>query len=87
MAHQLGAALGQQVGAVLLLERAYGVDEVALQCMTVVPIQRIGAMGGHVLGHRVEQVGDVVVGLGLYPWPVGREDVVGATSQQQLEWL
>lgn len=37
LAHQISAALGQQVGAVLLLERAYGVDEVALQCLAVVP--------------------------------------------------
>lgn len=87
LAHQIGAALRQQVGAVLLFERTYCVDEVARQYLTVVPLKRVGSMGGHMLGHSVEQVGDVVVCPGVYARPVGREDVVGATPQQQLEWL
>ncbi|AIC19729.1 hypothetical protein EY04_12705 [Pseudomonas chlororaphis] len=61
LAHQIAAALGQQVGAVLLFEDLYGVGKVSLKHMTIVPIQRIGTMGGDVLGHAVEQVGDDAV--------------------------
>src|SRR5262245_13601313 len=70
-----------------MLERTYGVGKVALQRMTVVPGKRIGSVRGHVLQHAVEQISDGVARLGPYTRPKRREDLVGATPQQQLERL
>src|SRR5205809_4493190 len=42
LAHHIAATPRQQVGAVLVFERAYRVYEVALERMAVLPVKRIG---------------------------------------------
>src|SRR6266480_2771544 len=44
LAHHIAATPRQQVGAVLVFERAYRVRKVALQRMTVLPVKRIGSV-------------------------------------------
>src|SRR4029453_1968065 len=67
LAHHIAATPRQQVGAVLALERAYRVGEVALQRMTVLPVKRIGSVCSHMLRHAVEHVSDGVAGLDARP--------------------
>ena len=87
LAHHVAAAPRQQVGAVLLLKRAYRVGKVALQRMTLLPVKRIGSMRGHMLGHAVEQVRDAAAArLDRYV-AIRRPYFIGATTQQQLERL
>jgi hypothetical protein len=88
LAHQIAAALSQQVGAVLVLERAYRIGDVSLQRMTVLPIQGLGAVRGYMLGYTVEQVSnDMMVRVGPDARSIPRKYVVGATPQQQFERL
>lgn len=56
--HQIAAALGQQVGAVLLFQRADRCCDVCAQSMAVVPVEGCGVWVATMLGHPVEQVGD-----------------------------
>src|SRR5947207_3529537 len=89
LAHHVAATPRQQVGAVLVFERAYRVSEVALERMAVLPVKRIGSVRSDVLGHAVEPVSDGVAAAGLHPFarPIRREYLVGTTPQQQLERL
>lgn len=48
--HQLAAALGQQVGAVLLFQRVDRCGDVCAQCMAVVPVEGAGVWVATCLG-------------------------------------
>src|SRR5437773_12058188 len=88
LAHYIAATPRQQIGAVLVFERAYRVRKVALQRMTVLPVKRIGSVRSDVLGHAVEPVSDgVAAGIVPFARPIRREYVIGTTPQQQLERL
>ena len=77
--HHIAATPGQQVGAVLVFRRAYRVGKVALQRVTVLPVQRIGSVRGHVLRRAVERVSDGVASPETRP--IRREYVVGTTPE------
>ncbi len=63
LTHQIGASLGQKIDAVVLVfELAYRLGKVAPQRTTVLPVERIGSMCGHVLGYAVKQVSDGAAG-------------------------
>src|SRR5437762_6390166 len=88
LAHHIPATPRQQVGAVLVFERAYRVCKVALERMAVLPGKRIGSVRSDVLGHAVEPVSDgVAAGIGPFARPIRPEYLVGTTPQQQLERL
>src|SRR6266516_1166601 len=88
LAHHIPATPRQQVGAVLVFERAYRVCKVALERMAVLPGKRIGSVRSDVLGHAVEPISDeVAAGIRPFTRPIRREYLVGTTPQQQLERL
>src|SRR5207249_2537352 len=88
LAHDFAATPRQQVGAVLVFERAYRIGKLALQRTAVLPVKRIGSVRSDVLAHAVEPVSDgVAARIRPFARPIRREYVVGTTPQQQLEWL
>jgi hypothetical protein len=79
--HEAGAAVDEDVGALLLLELGHLLGEVALDKVRV-PLERFAERGGDdVLGHAVELLGlPVLVGL---PGPRLGEVLVGHAAEQQ----
>src|SRR5581483_281137 len=80
--HQAGAAVDHDVAAVLLLELAHLLDNVAVEQVRVVPLQRLTERrGDDVLGHAVEPVGEPL--LVRPSGPRSSEPLVGHPAEQQ----
>ncbi|SAK61803.1 hypothetical protein AWB82_03059 [Caballeronia glebae] len=70
------------------IEYTVGTEWPMMARMTVAPVERAGAMRGHVLRYAIEHIGDgAALRIGGNVRPVRREYVVGATPEQQLERL
>src|SRR3981081_4453183 len=77
--HERGAAVDNDVAALLLPQLPDLLDEVPLQYPRVVPLGLIQGRGDDVLGHAVELVGKLAVSR----WPGCGETFVRHPSQQQ----
>jgi hypothetical protein len=78
---QHGAALGQQIRPVALLEPGDRRRHVAFEPHAIGPVERRGGGGGDIFGDGVEQAGRLLFG----ERPMGGENLPGLATEQQVE--